>query len=150
MRTNADTATATLKFANPGRVTAVFHVCDKLHLDRLPQQRHVVEPGKPLHGDRAARADDGGKYDLRVPGPNGRHRRFTGDLSRLVGAPRRHASHRVSPPVPARPRTPVARRHGRRPIRLKRPPGMAQTSEGSVVQPSFHRTKMLRLAARSR
>lgn len=132
MRTHADTATATLKFANPGRVTAVFHVCDK------------------LHGDRAARADDGGKYDLRVPGPNGRHRRFTGDLSRLVGAPRHHASHRVSPPVPARPRTPVARRHGRRPIRLKRPPGMAQTSEGSVVQPSFHRTKMLRLAARSR
>ena len=61
----------------------MFHVYDKLHLDRLPQ-RYVVEPGKTLHGDWAARADNGGKYDLWVLG--GYHRRFTGDLSRLAGA----------------------------------------------------------------
>jgi phospholipase C len=37
--------TVTLKFANTGRAAAVFHVYDKLHLDRVPR-RYVVEPGK--------------------------------------------------------------------------------------------------------
>ncbi|KML58216.1 hypothetical protein VL15_13465 [Burkholderia cepacia] len=52
-RADAGTYTVTLKFANTGRA-AVFHVHDKLHLDRLPQ-RCIVEPGKTLHGDWAAR-----------------------------------------------------------------------------------------------
>ncbi|VWC84271.1 phospholipase C [Burkholderia lata] len=93
-RADAGNGTVTLKFANTGRAAAVFHVYDKLHLDRLPQ-RYVVEPGKTLHGDWAARADNGGKYDLWVLGPNGYHRRFTGDLSRLAGARAPHPEVRV-------------------------------------------------------
>ncbi|POM17000.1 Non-hemolytic phospholipase C [Burkholderia cepacia] len=93
-RADAGNGTLTLKFANTGRAAAVFHVYDKLHLDRLPR-RYVVEPGKTLHGDWAARADDGGKYDLWVLGPNGYHRRFTGDLSRLAGARAPHPEVRV-------------------------------------------------------
>ncbi|BBA37736.1 hypothetical protein BCCH1_01460 [Burkholderia contaminans] len=84
-RADAGNGTVTLTFANTGRTAAVFHVYDKLHLDRLPR-RYVVEPGKTLHGDWAARADNGGKYDLWVLGPNGYHLRSTGDLSRLAGA----------------------------------------------------------------
>ena len=93
-RADAGNGTLALKFANTGRAAAVFHVYDKLHLDRLPR-RYVVEPGKTLHGDWAARADDGGKYDLWVLGPNGYHRRFTGDLSRLAGARAPHPEVRV-------------------------------------------------------
>lgn len=84
-RADAGNGTLTLKFANTGRAAAVLHVYDKLHLDRLPR-RYVVEPGKTLHGDWAARADNGGKYDLWVLVPNGYHLRSTGDLSRLAGA----------------------------------------------------------------
>ncbi|EGD03701.1 phospholipase C, partial [Burkholderia sp. TJI49] len=83
-RADAGKGTITLKFANTGRAAAVFHVYDKLHLDRLPR-RYAVEPGKTLHDDWAAGADDSGKYDLWVLGPNGYHRRFTGDLTRLAG-----------------------------------------------------------------
>lgn len=74
-----------LKFANTGDAAAVFHVYDKLHLDRVPR-RYAVEPGKTLHGDWAAMADDNGQYDLWVLGPNGYHRRFTGDLTRIAAA----------------------------------------------------------------
>ncbi|MDB4985145.1 MAG: phospholipase phosphocholine-specific, partial [Myxococcaceae bacterium] len=69
-----------LSFVNTGRAAAVFHVYDKLHLDRLPQ-RYMVEPGKLLDDAWAVQADDAGHYDLWVLGPNGFHRHFTGDLS---------------------------------------------------------------------
>ncbi len=67
-----------LAFANTGRAAAVFHVYDKLHLDRLPR-RYMVEPGKRLD-DFWSAADDAGRYDLWVLGPNGFHRHFRGDL----------------------------------------------------------------------
>jgi phospholipase C len=68
-----------LLFSNTGKQAAVFHVYDRLHLDRLPR-RYTVEAGKQLEGswDTAA---DGGKYDLWVLGPNGYHRHFAGDLA---------------------------------------------------------------------
>ncbi|WMD22674.1 phospholipase C, phosphocholine-specific [Achromobacter seleniivolatilans] len=68
-----------LLFSNTGKQAAVFHVYDRLHLDRLPR-RYTVEPDKQLEGswDTAA---DGGKYDLWVLGPNGYHRHFAGDLA---------------------------------------------------------------------
>jgi len=69
-----------LIFANTGKAGAVFHVYDKLHLDRLPQ-RYMVEPGKTLEDNWSAMADDSGFYDLWVLGPNGFHRHFKGDLS---------------------------------------------------------------------
>jgi phospholipase C len=71
-----------LLFASTGSAAGVFHVYDKLHLDRLPQ-RYMVEPGKFLDDAWAAQADDAGRYDLWVLGPNGFHRHFTGDLSAL-------------------------------------------------------------------
>jgi len=71
-------STVTLNFANTGRATAVFHVYDQLHLDRLPK-RYAVEPGKSLD-DVWAAGSDAGRYDLWVLGPNGFHRRFKGDL----------------------------------------------------------------------
>jgi len=55
----------------------VFHVYDRLHLDRLPR-RYTVEPGKQLQGTWDTRADQG-RYDLWVLGPNGYHRHLTGD-----------------------------------------------------------------------
>lgn len=127
---DAGKGTVTLKFANTGRAAAVFHVDDKLHLDRVPR-RYVVEPGKALRGNWAALADDDGKYDLWVLGPNGYLRRFTGDLAWLAGAPARRLTRRG-------------------PIRLKRPPGAAQTSEGWWCSPHSMSTKMLRVVARSR
>ncbi len=55
----------------------MFHVYDRLHLDRIPC-RFTVEPGKRLSGSWASA--DGG-YDLWVLGPNGFHRHFTGSVS---------------------------------------------------------------------
>ena len=71
-----------LLFANTGSVGAVFHVYDRLHLDRLPR-RYMVEPGKRLDDSWNAMVDDAGRYDLWVLGPNGYHRHFKGDLARL-------------------------------------------------------------------
>jgi phospholipase C len=62
-----------LVFANTGDAAAVFHVYDKLHLERLPR-RYMVEPNKRLDDDWDAMADNGGRYDLWVLGPNGFHR----------------------------------------------------------------------------
>ena len=59
---------------------AVFHVYDKLHLDRIPR-RYTVEAGHMLD-DEWATGDDG-LYDLWVAGPNGFHRHFKGDLSKV-------------------------------------------------------------------
>ena len=58
---------------------SVFHVYDKLHLDRIPR-RYTVEPGKQLEG-RWDAAADGSKYDLWVMGHNGFLRHFAGDLA---------------------------------------------------------------------
>lgn len=70
-----------LLFANRGEAGAVFHVYDRLHLDRLPR-RFAVEAGKQLDDDWDVFAD-GGRYDLWVLGPNGLHRHFQGDVGRL-------------------------------------------------------------------
>ncbi len=74
-----------LIFSNTGKAAAVFHVYDRLHLDRVPR-RYAVEPGKELNGEWDVFALDGGKYDLWVLGPNGFHRAFAGDVS-AVSAP---------------------------------------------------------------
>jgi len=68
-----------LVFANTGSAAGVFHVYDRLHLDRLPR-RYAVEPNKQLEGSWDVAAD-GGKYDLWVMGPNGYLRHFAGDLA---------------------------------------------------------------------
>ena len=83
----SDTVAGTMRllFANTGKAAAVFHVYDKRHLDRVPR-RFMVEPGKILDDSWAAMADDGGRYDLWVLGPNGFHRSFQGDLTLLRGA----------------------------------------------------------------
>ncbi|RUR67834.1 phospholipase C, phosphocholine-specific [Variovorax guangxiensis] len=77
-----------LIFKNSGKAAAVFHVYDKLNLDRLPR-RYMVEPGKQLDDTWNPGADNSGFYDLWVLGPNGFHRHFKGDLNRLRagGAP---------------------------------------------------------------
>jgi phospholipase C len=65
-----------LEFRNTGRVGAVFHAYDKLHLDRIPR-RYTVEAGKSLRDERHLR-DDLRRYDLWVYGPNGFVREFRG------------------------------------------------------------------------
>ncbi|WP_395348759.1 phosphocholine-specific phospholipase C [Variovorax sp. UC122_21] len=81
-RADATGGSVRLIFANTGKAAAVFHVYDRLHLDRLPR-RFMVEPGKTLDDAWNAVSDDSGFYDLWVLGPNGYHRHFKGDLSRL-------------------------------------------------------------------
>ncbi|PWR22814.1 phosphocholine-specific phospholipase C [Zavarzinia aquatilis] len=76
-------AAVRLRFSNSGKSAAVFHVYDKLHLDRIPR-RFMVEAGKKLAATFDS-AGDAGQYDLWVLGPNSFHRHFTGD-SDLVGA----------------------------------------------------------------
>lgn len=58
-----------LEFRNSGEQGAVFHVYDKLHLDRIPR-RYTVEAGKVLADAWALEADDG-RHELWVYGPNG-------------------------------------------------------------------------------
>ncbi|WP_459618322.1 phosphocholine-specific phospholipase C [Bordetella sp. 2513F-2] len=79
----------TLVFSNTGGQGAVFHVYDRLHLERRPR-RYTVEAGMRLEG-RWSTADDRGRYDLWVLGPNGFHRHFQGDLGVLD-------AHRVARP----------------------------------------------------
>ena len=74
----------TLSFHNTGLVGAVFHVYDKLHLNRIPR-RYTVEMGKALADDWLLGAD-GGRYDLWVYGPNGFVREFRGVLRGSTGA----------------------------------------------------------------
>ncbi|WP_137928372.1 phosphocholine-specific phospholipase C [Cupriavidus sp. 2SB] len=89
----------TLILRNTGRAAAVFHVYDRLHLDRAPR-RYAVEAGKELFGVWDTLAD-GGKYDLWVLGPNGFHRSFVGDTSASSGAGRASPEVRVcyDPPL---------------------------------------------------
>ncbi|GKS82546.1 phospholipase C, phosphocholine-specific [Acidovorax sp. SUPP1855] len=74
--------TVQLLFSNTGTSAAVFHVYDRLHLDRAPR-RYVVEAGKQLDDRWNAGTDDAGAYDLWVLGPNGFHRSFAGQLGAL-------------------------------------------------------------------
>jgi phospholipase C len=68
--------TVALEFRNTGQVGAVFHVYDKLHLDRIPR-RYTVEVGKILT-DTWHLKPDGYRYHLWVYGPNGFLREFRG------------------------------------------------------------------------
>ncbi|WP_323120378.1 phosphocholine-specific phospholipase C [Burkholderia alba] len=74
-----------LIFRNTGQAAAVFHVYDRLHLDRVPR-RYALEAGKELSDRWDAFATDQGKYDLWVLGPNGFHRAFQGSLSATSAA----------------------------------------------------------------
>jgi len=74
-----------LVFANTGAQAAVFHVYDRLKLDRLPR-RYMVQPGKQLADVWNAFQDNQGRYDLWVLGPNGYHRHFQGDTGRIADA----------------------------------------------------------------
>ncbi|WP_179401258.1 phosphocholine-specific phospholipase C [Burkholderia guangdongensis] len=75
-----------LTFSNTGTVGAVFHVYDKLHLDRVPR-RYTVEAGKQLSDSWSAVADDAGNYNLWVLGPNGYHREFQGNVTQAASGP---------------------------------------------------------------
>jgi phospholipase C len=76
-----------LTFANTGKAGAVFHVYDRLHLDRAPR-RYTIEPGKTLDG-----VWPGETYDLWLLGPNGFHRHYIG----AAGAPAPDASLVITP-----------------------------------------------------
>ena len=65
-----------LTFRNTGSAGAVFHVYDRLHLDRIPR-RYTVEACKALT-DRWLLTETQGRYDLWVLGPNGFVREFRG------------------------------------------------------------------------
>ncbi|WP_420471386.1 phosphocholine-specific phospholipase C [Brevundimonas sp. FT23042] len=65
-----------LRFRNDGAAGAVFHVYDRLRLDRAPR-RYTVGAGDSLSG-----LWDPGAYDLWVLGPNGFHRHLIGDALR--------------------------------------------------------------------
>ncbi|MGO4154774.1 phosphocholine-specific phospholipase C [Cupriavidus sp. YAF13] len=73
---DAGHAAVHLSFTSSGQAGVVFHVYDRLHLDRVPR-RYTVEAGKRLAGTWDTRAD-AGRYDLWVLGPNGWHRHFIG------------------------------------------------------------------------
>jgi phospholipase C len=71
-----------VSFANSGRMGAVFHVYDRLDLQRIPR-RYTVEAHKELSDAWSPAAD--GSYDLWILGPNGFHRHLAGNVRR-VGA----------------------------------------------------------------
>ena len=64
-----------LTFRNHGGVGAVFHVYDRLRLDRTPR-RYTVGPGGALRD-----VWEPGAYDLWILGPNGFHRHLIGDAA---------------------------------------------------------------------
>ncbi len=68
-----------LAFSNTGKQGAVYHVYDKMHLDRIPR-RYTVEAGKKLTDIWDISAERG-KYDLWVYGPNGFVRVFKDDAT---------------------------------------------------------------------
>ncbi|SDD50105.1 phosphocholine-specific phospholipase C [Paraburkholderia lycopersici] len=75
-----------LEFGNEGTAGAVFHVYDRLHLDRTPR-RYTVEAGKTLRDTWTPPASDNGAYRLWVPGPNGLLRTFDGNLRAAAHGP---------------------------------------------------------------
>lgn len=78
-RVQPERALVQLRFDNTGRAAAVFHVYDRLQLERGPR-RYTVEAGKQLT-DAWPAAAEGARYDLWVLGPNGFHRHFLGQAS---------------------------------------------------------------------
>ncbi len=66
-------------FHNTGRAGAVFHVYDRLHLDRIPR-RYTVEAGQTLADQWEVAETDNGQYDFWIYGPNGFLRECTGRL----------------------------------------------------------------------
>ena len=74
-----------LTFGNTGTAGAVFHVYDRLHLDRVPR-RYTVEPDRQLT-DAWQLAGDGGRYDLWPIAPGGFHRHITGRAAPHAAAP---------------------------------------------------------------
>jgi phospholipase C len=62
-------ASVSLTFRNTGKQGVVFHVYDRLHLDRIPR-RYTVEAGKQLSDSWNTQVDQG-KHELWVYGPNG-------------------------------------------------------------------------------
>jgi phospholipase C len=75
------TGTVNLTFINSGTQGTVFHVYDRLHLDRIPR-RYTVEAGRSLT-DNAwnTMLTDSGNYNLWVYGPNGFIRTFQGQVT---------------------------------------------------------------------
>ena len=70
----------TLIFSNTGQQGAVFHVYDKLHLDRIPR-RYTLEAGKNLSDVWNTTAADDGQYDLWIYSTNGYLRSFSGNIA---------------------------------------------------------------------
>jgi phospholipase C len=79
-RVDSRSGTVTLQFDNTGRQGAVFHVYDKLHLDRIPR-RYTVQARKSLEDSWAIDLAGEGTYDLEVFGPNGFFRSFKGHIA---------------------------------------------------------------------
>ena len=142
-RAQVHTSKLSLAFRNTGRVGAVFHVYDKLHLDRIPR-RYTVEAGKGLADEWMLGADEG-RYDLWVFGPNGFVREFRGALggsaggsletsleydveNRLVRLIASHEGHRA---VALEVRTNAYRSDG--PWELSVPPGRRVVREWSLI-----------------
>lgn len=73
-----------LAFINEGSAGAVFHVYDRLHLNRIPR-RYTVEHGKRISDVWSIEESAG--FDLWVLGPNGFLRHFTGKASTANLAP---------------------------------------------------------------
>jgi phospholipase C len=82
-----------LAFLNTGTQGAVFHVYDKMHLDRIPR-RYTVESGKALT-DIWNISTDRGKYDLCVYGPGGFFRAFKdeGESTERIARPEMRVSY---------------------------------------------------------
>ena len=72
-----DYASLALSFRNEGTAGAVFHVYDRVHLDRIPR-RYTVEAGRLLTDSWKIAGDD--RYDLWILGPNGFLREFAGGI----------------------------------------------------------------------
>jgi len=66
-----------LSFRNEGAIGAVFHVYDRLHLERIPR-RYTVEAGKDMSDNWVLAKDATRAFDLWVLGPNGFVRHFQG------------------------------------------------------------------------
>jgi phospholipase C len=81
---NAGAGRVEVTFQNIGSAGAVFYVYDRAHLARFPR-RYTVETGRGLTDGWRATAR--GEYDLRIIGPNGFLREFSGVLGDAEAAP---------------------------------------------------------------
>jgi phospholipase C len=78
-RVDAANTQLSLNMRNSGRMGAVLHSYDRLHLDRVPR-RYTIEAGRSLSDTLTIDAADGGRYDLWIYGPNGFVRELKGSL----------------------------------------------------------------------